>query len=199
LCELVKNALAISPETIPTLSRVLRIDCCLDASELASLVDIAIDPKMKVMRNDEREKGSGLILEYGHTIGHALELASPGLLSHGEAVGVGMLCAAEISERAYSLSEAGLETHAMLLSQIGVTRAIAESVPIDTVLRLLRYDNKRGYLRARHDQLPMILLDGIGKQRWSTGSPLTPVPFTEVERTISGIGTTTGEPIRLAS
>lgn len=187
LCELVKNALAISPETVETLSRVLRIDCRLDAHELASLVDIAIDPKMKVMAEDEREKGSGLILEYGHTIGHALELASPGLLSHGEAVGVGMLCAAEIANRAYQLSDAAVATHVALLSQIGVTRDIARSIPMDTVLRLLRFDNKRGYLDAKSDQLPMILLDGIGTQRLSNGSPLTPVPFSEVERTVYGL------------
>ncbi len=184
LCELVKNALAIMPETHDALARALRLDCQLSAQELLPLVDIAIDAKARVMHGDAREKVTGLALEYGHTIGHALELAAPGLLSHGEAVGVGMLCAAEIANNAYALSDQDLDTHRRLLAKVGVTRSIARAIPSEKVLGLLRYDNKRGYLRPGADELPMILLDRIGKPRWAGATPLTPVAFSEVERVV---------------
>lgn len=188
LCELIKNALAISPQTTGALSSVLRKDCRMTAFEMLPLVEIAISAKVKVMREDPHEKGEGLALEYGHTIGHALELAAPGLLSHGEAVGVGMLCAAEIAERVYSLSPSDRLAHAELLGQIGVTRAVAHVINPSDVIGLLRYDSKRGYLNPRVDELPMILLDGIGKLRWNGATPLTPVPMAEVERTVRSLG-----------
>ena len=186
LCELIKNSLAIMPETTPTLSKVLRKDCRLSAKELLSLVDISIDAKVQVMKDDAREKHNGLALEYGHTIGHALELAAPGLLSHGEAVGVGMLCAADIAQRLYVLPEADVEQHHMLLAAIGVTRDLAHSINVDEVMRLLMFDNKRGYLKPGSDQIPMILLDKIGVLRRTGPAPLTAVPVSEVHHTLVG-------------
>ncbi len=185
LCELIKNALAISPQTRPTLTKVLRKDCRLSALELLSLVDIAIDAKVQVMREDAKEKGGGLALEYGHTIGHALELAAPGLLSHGEAVGVGMLYAADIAARVYSLPQGDVDAHAAMLDAIGITRELASSIPVETVMSLLMFDNKRGYLRPDATQIPMILLDRVGVLRRTGSVPLTAVAASEVRHTLS--------------
>jgi 3-dehydroquinate synthase/2-deoxy-scyllo-inosose synthase len=191
LCELIKNVLAIAPETHDVLEPALRLDCRLSAHELVPLVDIAIDAKAKVMHDDSRERKKGLALEYGHTIGHALELAAPGLLSHGEAVGVGMLCAAEIATRAYALSERDLETHRRLLGKVGITKSIASTIDPNKVYDLLRFDNKRGYIRPGADELPMILLDRIGEVRTYGGTPLTPVALSEVARVLSGFSIST--------
>lgn len=187
LCEMVKNTLAIVPERRGELGAVLRHDCRLEAAALAWLVDFGIDAKVKVMRDDERERGAGLVLEYGHTVGHALELAAPGALSHGEAVGIGMLCAAEIANRSFELSDADLEAHRVLLGQIGVSKARARSIPSAEVLRLLRFDNKRGYSPARPNELPMILLDGLGRPRHAGPRPLVPVAFADVERVVGAL------------
>jgi 3-dehydroquinate synthase/2-deoxy-scyllo-inosose synthase len=84
-------------------------------------VDPAIHAKLRVMDQDPKERGTGLALEYGHTIGHAIEIAAPGLLGHGEAVGVGMLCAADIAREVTGLSEAAIARHAVLLHMIGET------------------------------------------------------------------------------
>ena len=187
LCEMVKNALAIAPERRAELAKVLRHDCRLGPRELAWLVDFGIDAKQKVMSYDERECGTGLVLEYGHTIGHALELAAPGALSHGEAVGVGMLCAAEIANRSFDLSDTDLEAHRELLARIGVGNAGAREIPTREVLRLVRFDNKRGYSPSRPDELPMILLDGLGRPRGPGQRPLVPVAFADVERVVGGL------------
>ncbi len=187
LCEMVKNTLAIVPERRAELAAVLRYDCRLDPAAVAWLVDFGIDAKVKVMKDDEHERGAGLVLEYGHTVGHALELAAPGVLSHGEAVGIGMLCAGEIANRSFELSDADLEAHRVLLAQIGVSSARARAIPSTEVLRLLRYDNKRGYSPVRPGELPMILLDGLGRPRHSGPRPLVPVAFAEVERVVGAL------------
>lgn len=191
LCEMVKNALAIVPERITALSTVLRPDCELDAGALRWLVDFGVDAKLSVMKDDEKERGEGLVLEYGHTIGHALELAAPGVLSHGEAVGVGMLCAAEIAHAAFGLDAEALETHRAMLARIGVTKSRARAIPTDEVLRLVRFDNKRGYGAAGPDEIPMILLGGLGlalRDGAERGArPLVPVPLAAVEPVVRSL------------
>jgi 3-dehydroquinate synthetase len=191
LCEMVKNALAIVPERRHELAAILRPDCWLEPDELAWLVDFGIDAKQQVMRYDEHECGTGLVLEYGHTIGHALELAAPGALSHGEAVGIGMLCAADIAHRSFDLSSGDHRAHRDLLELVGVDEARAAAIPTSTVLRLVRFDNKRGYAPGRPDELPMILLDALGRPRGAAGPrPLVGAPFADVERVVNGLAAT---------
>lgn len=185
LAELAKNALAIVPESAELVAQAGRHGGALRAEDLARLVDPAIDAKARVMGSDSREKGRGLVLEYGHTLGHAIELASPGLLGHGEAVGVGMLAAAEIAARSYALSERDLESHRALLAAIGIGPHLARTVDPRRVLELLPYDNKRGYLTPREGEIPMILLDALGQVRSGGGVPLTLVPIAEIERAIT--------------
>lgn len=187
LCELVKNALAIAPDSTEALVRVAREDCRLSAEDFRDLVDLAIDPKLLVMADDPKERNRGLALEYGHTIGHAIELAAPGLVSHGEAVGIGMLCAADLAERLFGLASADVEVHRRLLGRIGVGPHLVRGTSASAVASLLRFDNKRGYLSPAHDEVPMILLDGIGRLRWNGTSALTPVPAREIATTLASV------------
>ena len=60
--------------------------------------------KARVVGEDERELGVRALLNLGHTIGHAIEFASP--LSHGESVGIGLVAAARISEIRLGFEEA---------------------------------------------------------------------------------------------
>jgi hypothetical protein len=55
------------------------------------------------------------------------------------------------------------------------------------VLSLVRFDNKRGYVTPRADEVPMILLEGLGRVRMSRGSELTPVPLAVIARAIARI------------
>ena len=96
-----------------------------------------------------------------------------------------MLCAADIAARIGSLSEADVEAHHALLGAIGVTRDLAHSIPVEAVMKLLMFDNKRGYLRPTQDQIPMILLDKIGVLRRTGTVPLTAIPVSEVRQTLS--------------
>jgi 3-dehydroquinate synthase/2-deoxy-scyllo-inosose synthase len=125
-----------------------------------------------------------LVLEYGHTVGHAIEHVSGGGLSHGEAVGLGMIAAAEISHRLGHLDAAAVEMHCQLLEQAGAATAVPEGIDLDEVVRRLGFDNKRGYLRDTGGSLAMVLLRGYGEPIWHDERPLVPVPIALVREVL---------------
>src|SRR5215469_12055603 len=97
LCEAIKNVIAICPDRHDELAARLRTDAVYSQAELAWFIGMCIDAKQAVMAADAQEKGRALVLEYGHTVGHAAELVTGGRLSHGLAIGVGGLVAARIA------------------------------------------------------------------------------------------------------
>jgi 3-dehydroquinate synthase/2-deoxy-scyllo-inosose synthase len=104
LCEAIKNCLAIRPIAIQRLHDTMLVTDPDDAAALVWLLGESVAAKTSVMHNDPRERLSGLVLEYGHTVGHAIELhdhqaRGPESLSHGEAVGLGMIAAARLSRQ----------------------------------------------------------------------------------------------------
>jgi 3-dehydroquinate synthetase len=177
LCEVIKNALAIRPEQIPWLEQVLRPDCDLDPGIWVELVHESIAAKLSVMNCDPYEKASGLALEYGHTVGHAIEHACGGALSHGEAVGLGMLVAARVSQLLGHLSPTAVATHRDLLRRSGMPIGRPAGTSVDDILNLVCSDNKRGYLAHRPNEIPMVILAELGCPVLSSGLPLTRVPL----------------------
>lgn len=80
----------------------------IDFDELGSLVKAAADVKRAIVERDPLEKGERRVLNLGHTMGHAIEWRAPGAYTHGEAVAIGMVYAARLSERMGVASESGL-------------------------------------------------------------------------------------------
>lgn len=176
LCETIKNVLAISPERLDELAGILDPGCAYTADDFRRIIDICVEAKTSVMRADPHEKGEALILEYGHTVGHAVELLSEGRLTHGLAVGLGMLTAARAA-RLLGVLDAGSEwTHWELLELNGAPTELPAGIQPHHVLELARLDNKRGYLRERPGHRDMVLLEGIGQPLRSGSSLLTQVP-----------------------
>jgi 3-dehydroquinate synthetase len=176
LCETIKNVLAISPERLDELAGILDPGCAYTADDFQRIIDICVEAKTSVMRADPQEKGEALVLEYGHTIGHAVELLSEGRLTHGLAVGVGMLTAARVARLLGVLDAESERTHRELLELNGAPTELPAGVEPHHVLELSRLDNKRGYLRQRPGHRDMLLLEGIGQPLRSGGSLLTQVP-----------------------
>ena len=89
-----------------------------DEALLAELVRRSIAVKAAVVAGDEREAGRRALLNYGHTIGHAIEsLTGYGIYRHGEAVGLGMVAAARLGER-LGVSEAGLAARTVAVLEL---------------------------------------------------------------------------------
>jgi len=140
-----------------------------DPDALAPLVEAAVRVKAAVVGGDERETatqghaaGAGgpagrLILNYGHTLGHALErLAGYRGLRHGEAVALGMVFAARVAE-ATGLAQAGLAAgHVELLRSVGLPVGGVDLDP-DAVLAAMATDKKH------HRGLRLVLLRDVGR------------------------------------
>ncbi|MDK8182168.1 2-deoxy-scyllo-inosose synthase [Paenibacillus sp. UMB4589-SE434] len=175
LCEAVKNLLTIAPEEIDRFKEIFRPDHQYHSGELGDIIDFCIRAKSTVMREDPFEKKTGLILEYGHTIGHALELASKGQYNHGESVAFGMLCAARIAEKLGLLSREAVNLHHELLNQIGAWIQPRQEL-LPAVEHILHSDNKRGYRQSRPGHTGMVLLQGLGEPAMQHDSYITLVP-----------------------
>lgn len=81
VAETVKNLLAIIPVEIPNfMNRIKELSYSFE--DLKYIFEISLEAKQKVLINDKYEKKSGLVLEYGHTIGHAIEVVTEGKVRH---------------------------------------------------------------------------------------------------------------------
>ena len=120
---------------------------------LDDVVARAVAVKNAVVKQDERELGERAVLNFGHTIGHAVEYAST--LSHGESVGLGMIAAGRISAERCGFTAAGRLDHA--IESIGVRREVS-GLDRARVKDLLRHDKKRDHQGAR-----MVLLEDLGR------------------------------------
>jgi 3-dehydroquinate synthase len=109
-----------------------------EGASLDEVVKMAAAVKVRVVGEDERETGLRAILNFGHTIGHAVEFSSP--LSHGEAVAVGMVAASRISEA--RLRFQGLERVTAAIEALGLPTRV-EGLERARVEDLLRHDKKR--------------------------------------------------------
>jgi 3-dehydroquinate synthase len=113
-----------------------------DPQALAPLVEAAVRVKARVVAADEREGGLRAVLNYGHTLGHALErMAGFRGLRHGEAVALGMVFAARVAE-ATGLAEPGLVAgHVRVLAALGLPTGGVRLDP-EAVLAAMATDKK---------------------------------------------------------
>ncbi|MEQ2027889.1 2-deoxy-scyllo-inosose synthase [Xenorhabdus szentirmaii] len=182
LCEIIKNVLILETENIPFLTSTLNTKAHYDEQTLAHIVQAGVLTKQKAMVNDKRERHHALIFEYGHTVGHAIELSCNGRLTHGESVALGMIVAAEISHAFGLLTSEARDMHYRLIHLNSVDIKAPVGTTPEAIMQILQSDNKRGYLHANPNEIPMILLKELGVPLWSSeGKPLTLVPADLVE------------------
>jgi 3-dehydroquinate synthase len=124
-----------------------------EAAPLDLIVPAAIRVKAEVVLADPRESGRRAILNYGHTIGHGIEIAAG--MSHGHAVAVGMVAAARASALRLGFGEESRQND--LIASLGLPIS-APPVDATTVRRLLQQDKKRDAAGLR-----MVLLREIGR------------------------------------
>ena len=121
------------------------------------LIERSVAVKVEVVSRDLRESGPREILNYGHTLGHAVERLEDYRIPHGHAVGIGMVFAAALGKVAGTIDGEALMRHKVLLSAIGLpTTYRADALP--ELIELMRIDKK-----SRGATLRFVVLDGIGK------------------------------------
>ena len=131
-----------------------------DDLDYQQLITRAIKVKVDVVSKDFKESKLREILNYGHTLGHAIEKNSGYKLRHGEAVSIGMVFAAELSRKLSGLSDDAVLLHRELLRNFD----LPISYPINRfkpLLALLANDKK-----VRNSKLRFIGISKIGKPVW---------------------------------
>ncbi len=126
----------------------------LEKPVMEKILHAALSCKVEVVNRDEKEEGLRKILNFGHTFGHAIEKNLA--LSHGEAVGMGMVLAARVSENRGYLSAIEVERIIDLLSKMHLpTRC---TLGTKEMVEAVQKDKKR-----RGDRVDLVLLKGIGR------------------------------------
>jgi 3-dehydroquinate synthase len=129
-----------------------------DREALVHAVRRSCELKAQVVAADEREGGVRAILNFGHTFGHAIEAGMGyGEWLHGEAVGTGMVIAAELSALAGTLGRPEAERVKALVERAGLPMK-APDLGVDRYLELMQVDKK-----AAGGKVRFILLDGLGR------------------------------------
>lgn len=124
---------------------------------LRELIERSIAVKAKVVSEDLKETGLREILNYGHTLGHAIELTERYSWRHGAAVAVGMMFAAELARSVGRLSDEDADRHRSILELLGLPLSYRRD-RWQALLDAMRRDKK-----TRGDLLRFVVLDGIGR------------------------------------
>ena len=170
--EIVKSGLIGDPDLFalcerePEAIRERRLAVVEDATLRAARV------KLRIVREDPREAGARRALNLGHTVGHALEAAADGKLTHGEAVAIGLVAAARLS-RSLGVAEPELvERIQSALAAIGLPTEPPLALDPTRVLALARHDKKRrggavhAVLPVRPGETTIRSLDAGQLERW---------------------------------
>lgn len=121
------------------------------------IIERCIRVKADVVSEDLTEQGLREILNYGHTLGHAIERAEGYRWRHGDAVSVGLVFAAELGRLTGRLDDATAQRHAAVLRSLGLPTAYRAGA-LPRLLETMKVDKK-----ARGTRIRFIVLDGLAK------------------------------------
>ncbi|HXD90117.1 MAG TPA: 3-dehydroquinate synthase [Candidatus Binataceae bacterium] len=158
LAEVIKYGAIMDAPFLAWLEHEMPAILARDPARLAPLVERSLRHKAFVVANDEHEGGLRKILNFGHTLGHALEAsAGYGNYFHGEAVAIGMVAAAHLSGRYAGLSADEVARLQGLIEAAGLPVRMPDGWRSDSFLQALRLDKKR-----TRDGVEFVLLDRLG-------------------------------------
>ncbi len=161
LGEVVKHALLISAEAFAWLEREAEAVAKRDMGVLSAVIRSSIDYKAGVVEKDERENGVRAVLNLGHTAAHALEVAGGyGRISHGQAVGLGLLVSLAVSEELLALDPGVRERVRALLLALGLRSTLALP-PVEELWIATSRDKK-----ARAGSTGFVGLRALGEPVW---------------------------------
>ena len=155
MAEVAKYGFIADPWILDALADPAAIDPSSDLIE--ELIRRSVAIKQRVTDADFREAGEREYLNYGHTLGHTIELAERYKWRHGAAVSIGMMFAAELAMLSGKLSEKDVELHRSVLGGLGLPLTY-KADKWDQLLATMQKDKK-----SRAGSLRFVVLDGIGK------------------------------------
>ncbi|MBU6427870.1 MAG: 3-dehydroquinate synthase [Cyanobacteria bacterium REEB65] len=178
LAELIKYGMILDAELFERIEKELDSILSRHARVLVPLIARACELKAQIVAADERESGQRQILNFGHTLGHAIEaVAGYGSVLHGEAVAIGMVFATRLAER-LGRGEPGLADRLeQLLARAGLPSRI--DLPTPALLAAMAHDKK-----ATGGRIAWILPERLGAV--ATSRDVDPAIVTELLRAVDG-------------
>ena len=145
MAEGIKNGLISDPSLVDFFEAALsRPVGELDELDIHELAYRMILSKFKILARDPSEKHYAIILEYGHTFGHAIEFLMHGRIPHGFAVSRGMCIAAELAHRLGHISRSVVDLHYHLFGDLlGLDLSLPQDLEVDQILDAINSDNKK--------------------------------------------------------
>lgn len=127
------------------------------STQFREIVERCVAIKASVVATDFKESGLRETLNYGHTLGHAIEHAEKYRWRHGAAIAIGMVFVAELARIAGRLSEQDVDRHIRVFKLLGLPTKYKASA-FESLLETMQRDKK-----SRAGQLRFVVLDSIGK------------------------------------
>jgi shikimate kinase / 3-dehydroquinate synthase len=160
LAEVIKSGAIADPALIDLLSKHPDRILARDIELVETMITRSLHVKTSIVSRDEREAGERMLLNFGHTIGHALEAAGNfDRLTHGEAVALGMIAILRFGQARGVTSARVVERIEALISQLRLPTDLANE-PLEPALMLLGHDKKRVSSHLR-----LVLLEDVGRAR----------------------------------
>ena len=158
LAEVIKYALLGDVDFLDWLERHIDDLVGRDPERLAEAVYRSCAHKARIVASDEKEQGERALLNLGHTFGHAIEsYMGYGVWLHGEAVAVGMVMAADLSQRLGWISTDDLERTKKIIQRAHLP-VKCPAIPLDEFLGFMAHDKK-----VLNGQLRLVLMSTLGK------------------------------------
>lgn len=157
LAEVVKCGFIADPGILDLIEADVETATDPSSDVFRNLIIRSVEVKARLVSADFREAGPREALNYGHTLGHSIELAERYQWRHGAAVSVGLVFAAELGRMVGRLDDATADRHKSILSSLG----LPVSYRRDRWSALL--DGMRRDKKARGDLLRFVILDGLAK------------------------------------
>ncbi|MDP6418287.1 MAG: 3-dehydroquinate synthase [Candidatus Krumholzibacteria bacterium] len=164
LAEILKMAAISDAELLETLVSRSRVIFDQNAEDLAAAILRTCLRKAEVVSADEKEQGQRAILNFGHTLGHALESHPETELLHGEAVSIGMLFALKLSGNRGMSSPAQYSQMESLLETWNLPTRIPDFLPPYSLVSGMKVDKKR-----KDGRLQFVLVSGWGEATFGHG------------------------------
>jgi len=158
LAEVIKYGLIRLPKFLEWLEKNLDKFLARDPETLSYAIEVSCECKAEVVAADEKESGIRALLNLGHTFGHAIESgAGYGNWLHGEAVGIGMLMAADLSMRENWISAQDVERVKNIIELAKLPVQLPSIMDYDTFMELMRVDKK-----VRDGKINFVLYNALG-------------------------------------
>ena len=172
LAEVIKYGIIEDSKLFKRLERKMSDLLNLDTIEMAYIVARSCQIKAKIVEQDETENGLRAILNYGHTIGHALEaISSYGKFLHGEAISIGQVAASKISRDLHGLSQSEVDRIEALFTAAGLpTKIHLSKNEIKKLLAAMKLEKK-----VSDGKVNFVLASAIGKVSFGIESPETTI------------------------